>query len=153
VRSPRSDELTSEVRQAAAAFGVEAVTDALEHTAHEALAVSRDRKEVAACSLNHMASETFTPLTSLTCCSVPRAHATSIAAPRSALLPCVMSDTLRAHGAPHLREARQVIERNGEPTSGQNDGSWVGVMFLGLVILLAVLFALYVLLWNGGGNR
>ena len=31
-------------------------------------------------------------------------------------------------------------------------GSWIPAIFFGLVILAAILFTLYVLLWNGGAH-
>jgi hypothetical protein len=46
VVTPRAiAEQLSEVRQAAAAFGLDSVSDALERTAHEALAVARTEEE------------------------------------------------------------------------------------------------------------
>ena len=38
-----------------------------------------------------------------------------------------------------------------EPAS-ENGGSWSAAIFFGLVMLAAVLFTLYFLLWDGGGN-
>lgn len=36
--------------------------------------------------------------------------------------------------------------------SGEATGSWFPAIFFGLVIVLAVLFTLYVLLWDGGAH-
>ena len=38
------------------------------------------------------------------------------------------------------------------PASPENDGSWTAAIFIGLVLVAAVLFTLYFLLWDGGGN-
>jgi hypothetical protein len=39
-----------------------------------------------------------------------------------------------------------------EPASPENDGSWNAAIFVGLVLVASVLFTLYLLLWDGGGN-
>jgi len=36
--------------------------------------------------------------------------------------------------------------------SPEDDGSWTAAIFVGLVLVAAVLFTLYFLLWDGGGN-
>ena len=42
-------------------------------------------------------------------------------------------------------------EGNTGPESQQNTGSWNAAIFVGLVVVVAALFTLYVLLWDGGG--
>jgi hypothetical protein len=39
-----------------------------------------------------------------------------------------------------------------KPASAENDGTWIAVIFVGFVLVAAVLFTLYFLLWDGGGN-
>jgi hypothetical protein len=39
-----------------------------------------------------------------------------------------------------------------ERTSPEHGGSWSAAIFFGLVFVAAVLFTLYFLLWDGGGN-
>jgi hypothetical protein len=41
---------------------------------------------------------------------------------------------------------------NEESASTGNTGSWFAAMFFGLVILAAIVFTLYVLLWDGGAH-
>jgi hypothetical protein len=36
--------------------------------------------------------------------------------------------------------------------SPDDGGSWNAAIFIGLVVVAAVLFTLYFLLWDGGGN-
>jgi hypothetical protein len=67
-----------------------------------------------------------------------------------ALPPCAKGDTLQ--GAKYLpaREARQLADSNEGPASRESRGSWNAAIFVGLVLLVAILFTAYVLLWNGG---
>jgi hypothetical protein len=37
------------------------------------------------------------------------------------------------------------------PASREGRGSWNAAIFVGLVLLVAILFTAYVLLWDGGG--
>jgi hypothetical protein len=39
-----------------------------------------------------------------------------------------------------------------KPASPDADGSWIAAIFVGLVLVAAVLFTLYFLLWDGGGT-
>jgi hypothetical protein len=39
-----------------------------------------------------------------------------------------------------------------ETGSPERSGSWTGVIFLALVLVLAILFTVYVLAWDGGGH-
>jgi hypothetical protein len=39
-----------------------------------------------------------------------------------------------------------------KPASPQNGGSWIAAIFVGFMLVAAVLFTLYFLLWDGGGN-
>jgi len=39
-----------------------------------------------------------------------------------------------------------------EAGSREDSGSWNGVIFLALVLLLAILFTVYVLAWDGGAH-
>ena len=39
-----------------------------------------------------------------------------------------------------------------QPTSPEDDGSWNAAIIIGLMLVAAVLFTLYFLLWDGGGN-
>jgi hypothetical protein len=41
---------------------------------------------------------------------------------------------------------------NEEPESAENPGSWFPAIFFALVILAAILFTLYALLWDGGAH-
>jgi len=38
------------------------------------------------------------------------------------------------------------------PTSRDNGGSWFAAIFFGLIVAAAILFTLYVLLWDGGAH-
>ena len=42
--------------------------------------------------------------------------------------------------------------RDDEPASPETSGSWGPAIFFGLVLVAAILFTLYFLLWDGGGN-
>ncbi len=37
-------------------------------------------------------------------------------------------------------------------TSSDDPGSWTAAIFIGLVLLAAVLFTVYVLVWDGGAH-
>ena len=39
-----------------------------------------------------------------------------------------------------------------EPASSSDTGLWIAVIFVGGVLLLSLLFAVYLLAWNGGAN-
>lgn len=41
---------------------------------------------------------------------------------------------------------------NEGPASRDDDGSWFAALFFGLTVAAAILFTVYVLLWDGGGN-
>jgi len=38
------------------------------------------------------------------------------------------------------------------PTSRDDEGSWFAALFFGVTIAAAILFTLYVLLWDGGAH-
>jgi hypothetical protein len=38
------------------------------------------------------------------------------------------------------------------PASAEDEGSWLAAIIIGLFLVAAVLFTLYFLLWDGGGN-
>ena len=38
------------------------------------------------------------------------------------------------------------------PAAPDDGGSWTAAIFIGLTLVAAVLFTLYFLLWDGGGN-
>jgi hypothetical protein len=42
--------------------------------------------------------------------------------------------------------------RDEGPASPEKDGSWNAAIFVGLLLVAAVVFTLYFLLWDGGGN-
>ena len=55
------------------------------------------------------------------------------------------SDVLHLRGRP--------LTYNDEGPAGTDDGgSWTAAIFIGLTLVAAVLFTLYLLLWDGGGN-
>jgi hypothetical protein len=67
------------------------------------------------------------------------------------LPPSAMSDTLQ--GTKYLpREARQLTDSNEIPASREDRGSWIAAIFVGLVLVAAILFTAYVLLWDGGAH-
>jgi hypothetical protein len=41
---------------------------------------------------------------------------------------------------------------NEGPASQDNGGSWLAAIFFGLTVAAAILFTLYVLLWDGGAH-
>jgi hypothetical protein len=42
-----------------------------------------------------------------------------------------------------------LTKANGSP---EDSGSWTGVIFLAFVLVVAILFTVYVLAWDGGAN-
>jgi hypothetical protein len=45
-----------------------------------------------------------------------------------------------------------MAESDEAPASGEDSGSWTGVIFFGLLSLAAILFTVYVLAWDGGAH-
>jgi hypothetical protein len=45
-----------------------------------------------------------------------------------------------------------LIDRDEPPASAKNDGARIAAIFVGFILVAAVLFTLYFLLWDGGGN-
>jgi len=45
-----------------------------------------------------------------------------------------------------------MTESNDQPTLRDNGRSWFPAVFFGVVVLAAILFTLYVLLWDGGAH-
>jgi hypothetical protein len=45
-----------------------------------------------------------------------------------------------------------MTDRNEGSAAQENTGSWNAAIFVGLLLVAAALFALYVLLWNGGAH-
>ena len=60
-------------------------------------------------------------------------------------------DTLAAPENIPAREARHMADSNAGPPSQEVRGSWNAAIFVGLVLVVAILFTAYVLLWDGGG--
>jgi hypothetical protein len=68
-----------------------------------------------------------------------------------ALSPDTKGDTLQA--AKYLpARGMPMTESNKGPASGDDGGSWFAAIFFGLLVAAAVLFTLYVLLWDGGAH-
>ncbi len=44
-----------------------------------------------------------------------------------------------------------MADSNAGPPSQEVRGSWNAAIFVGLVLVVAILFTAYVLLWDGGG--
>ena len=59
-------------------------------------------------------------------------------------------DTLQCAKHRPAREARHLADSNEGPVLRENRGSWKAAIFVGLVLLMAILFTVYVLLWDGG---
>ena len=45
------------------------------------------------------------------------------------------------------------MEPNEASASSEDRGSWIAAIFVGLVLVAAILFTVYVLLWDGGAHR
>jgi len=56
-----------------------------------------------------------------------------------------------ANGSDQSSELRRMPDSN-PGASQQNTGSWNAAIFVGLVVVVAALFTLYVLLWDGGAH-
>jgi hypothetical protein len=67
-----------------------------------------------------------------------------------ALSPHAARDTLLPKRSP--REVEPVTYSDEEPASEKNEGARIAVIFVGFLLVAAVLFTLYFLLWDGGGN-
>jgi hypothetical protein len=68
--------------------------------------------------------------------------------------PCPAStkgDTLQAAKYIPAR-GMPMTHSNEEPAPRDDGGSWFAAIFFGLTIAAAILFTLYVLLWDGGAN-
>jgi hypothetical protein len=49
------------------------------------------------------------------------------------------------------RERHAMADSNAGPASRENRGSWTAAVIVGLILVVALLFTAYVLLWDGGG--
>jgi len=80
---------------------------------------------------------------------------TVIAVTRDEVVPslsaCARRDTLPA-GTHSPEEVEPVTHSDEEPAAADNDGARIAVIFVSFLLVAAVLFTLYFLLWDGGGN-
>ena len=73
-------------------------------------------------------------------------------AARCALPRCAESETLQREKYLPAREARQLTDSNEGPASRADHGSWNAAIFVALLLVMAILFTAYVLLWDGGAH-